>query len=295
MRENFDEYLAAQLEKFKGIAYPIKSYTIERALIRYAKCMSLHPNPEDEFSKPDVGPSKRIISEYERSFREADARNYLEEPIVVEKMHPEGYMIINGHHRWAAYYRIGRKIVPVNVVNLTHEADIRKMVEGSVNDKRVTMDLDEVVFGTDERGAVERRPLFPYNLIFKENIKAGTLSLLNYFDGKGYDVWLYTSKFYSVEYIRRYLKRYHVKITGIVTGTARNNLGLKGEKREVDKLLASKYKRTINIDSDTVLVINSETKEFEEHEIDKTRGKWSQMIMELIDKIDPKEENSDEK
>ena len=33
----------------------------------------------------------------------------------------------------------------------------------------------------------------------------------------------------------------------------------------------------------------------EEYEIDNTRGKWSQMIMELIDKINPKEENSDEK
>ena len=26
----------------------------------------------------------------------------LEDPIVVEKVHPDGYMILNGHHRWAA-------------------------------------------------------------------------------------------------------------------------------------------------------------------------------------------------
>ena len=44
------------------------------------------------------------------------------EPIPVEKMYPEGYMILNGHHRWAAALRLGQPEIPVKIVNLTHEA-----------------------------------------------------------------------------------------------------------------------------------------------------------------------------
>ena len=30
-----------------------------------------------------------------------------EEPLIVEKVHPEGYMLLNGHHRWAAALKTG--------------------------------------------------------------------------------------------------------------------------------------------------------------------------------------------
>ncbi|MBP3241914.1 MAG: ParB N-terminal domain-containing protein [Oribacterium sp.] len=33
------------------------------------------------------------------------------DPIIVEKMYPDGYMILNGHHRWAAATRLGLKKV----------------------------------------------------------------------------------------------------------------------------------------------------------------------------------------
>ncbi|MBR0409403.1 MAG: hypothetical protein IJI25_00145 [Eubacterium sp.] len=65
-----------------------------------ADCSSLHPNPYDEFSQPEVGPSYRIISEYESRYLDAMKHGryyyfyYKNEPILVEKMYPEGYMIL---------------------------------------------------------------------------------------------------------------------------------------------------------------------------------------------------------
>ncbi|MCR4831375.1 MAG: hypothetical protein K5883_07980 [Pseudobutyrivibrio sp.] len=57
-------------------------------------------------------------------------------------------MILNGHHRWAVALRLGYSNIPVKIVNLTHESDIKQILSNSTHDKRVTMDLDEVVFLT---------------------------------------------------------------------------------------------------------------------------------------------------
>ena len=71
-------------------------------------------------------------------------QSIMDDPITVEKVHPDGYMILNGHHRWAAAMRVGIKMIPVKIVNLTNEVDIEKMLRASNNDKRATLDLDEV-------------------------------------------------------------------------------------------------------------------------------------------------------
>ena len=42
-------------------------------------------------------------------------------------------------HRW-------QEKVPVNLVNLTHDADIKEMISNAVHDRRVSLDLDEVIF-----------------------------------------------------------------------------------------------------------------------------------------------------
>lgn len=85
-------------------------------LTHKASCNKLHPNPTDEFCMPKIGPSYRIISGYEKKFREAINNGESPEkgwgdPIIVEKMYPDGYMILNGHHRWAAATRLGLKKV----------------------------------------------------------------------------------------------------------------------------------------------------------------------------------------
>ena len=285
MSITFEEHLSNEKNKYFGISFPVKAGVLQRLLIKKASPLSLHPNPEDEFSMSEVGPSFRIISEYESTFRRNEQLDtkHTEEPIVVEKMHPDGYLIINGHHRWAAYYKIGRRSVPVSIVNLTHADDIKKMIESASNDRRVTFDLDEVIFCSDENEAAEKGPGFPFDLYFKERIRLGVPALFNYLSGKGYDIWVYSSKFYSMDYISSYLKKYHVDITGIVTGTAKKTGADNKAKKEIDSLMARKYKYTLHIDNDTVLKIEGSTGDFKEYEIDKEKGNWSQAVMNIIE------------
>ncbi|MBQ7614862.1 MAG: ParB-like nuclease domain-containing protein [Butyrivibrio sp.] len=286
-REPFEKYLEDQIKKYNGIAFPVKSSLLRRAFVQKANVLDLHPNPDDEFTKPGIGPSYRIISEYVNKFRENQEKGFgmNTEPLIIEKMHPEGYMLVNGHHRWAAYYKLDKKRVPVSVVNLTHEEDIIKMIESGTNDKRVTFDLDEVVFGATGEDEVEKSPSLFFTWTYKEKIKKGIPALFIYLSHKGYDIWVYTSKFYSIDYIRGYMKKYHVNVTGIITGTGRNVGFSESAKSNIDKKIAGKYKYTLHIDNDSVVRTNTQTKEFEDYEIKTEKKNWSQAIMDIVEKM----------
>ncbi len=287
MQEHFNTYLENQVKKYGGISFPVKSGVFMRAFVKRAKTTDLHPNPDDEFIKPGVGPSYRIISEYEEKLRTASlgAYNPFADPIIVEKMHPDGYMIVNGHHRWAAFYRQGWKRVPVQVVNLTHMDDVIKMLENASSNKRVTLDLDEVVFGSTNEDEVEKRPTMHFGLIHKERIKKGIPALFNFFSLKGYDIWVYTANLYSIEYIRSYMKKYHVNVTGIITGTGRNAGFGDSANSKIASLMAGQYKYTLHIDNDMLVITNSETKEFTDYEIKTEKTNWSQAIMDIVGKL----------
>ena len=189
---SFDEFIAEEVKKYKGIYVPVKAGILRRAIIRKARLSRLHPNPDDEFCMPKVGPNYQIISEYIRSFRleRAHSKNYCEEPLTVEKVRPDGYLILNGHHRWAAALRLGYSRIPIRIVDLTRDTDIKTILKNTRHDKRVTLDLDEVVFRKPGEGPLEKPLPFPAGRIYKERLRLGIPALFHYLNKKGYDIWV---------------------------------------------------------------------------------------------------------
>ena len=284
-RIDFKHYLSEELEKYNGVAFPVKDGSFHRLITKKADVKSLHPNPEDEFCSPEIGPSYRIISEYEAEYLDAMRRGqyyYSGEPVIVEKMHPDGYMIMNGHHRWAAAVRLGRKDIPVKIVNLTQKEDIKQMLRNSVHERRVTMDLDEVVFCTGEDMEAEAPLPAPWDRVYKEKLRRGIPALFRYLRKNGFDIWVYSSEYYSFDFIQNLFKRYHADVTGVVTGTARKT-GLKAaDKKKVEEKIASRFLYTVHIDDGMVLKINSRTKDFEDYELTGPRKRWAREVMETI-------------
>ena len=144
--------------KYKGVYVPVKAGLLRRFLITKLPPDKLHPNPDDEFCFPEIGPNYQIVSNYESEMRQfrndrmggsVYAHIGAFDPLYVQKIRPDGYMILNGHHRWAAARRVGLKTVDVKIVDLTQQSDIKKMLSSARHDKRVTLDLDEVVFCSD--------------------------------------------------------------------------------------------------------------------------------------------------
>jgi len=287
-KTQLDEYVAKDLEKQKGVSIPVHAGLLERLLVRKTACTNLHPNAEDEFSMPSVGPSYRIISEYETKFREAlhMDRDPFDDPLMVEKLRPHGYLLLNGHHRWAAAMRCQIKRVPIKIINCATESDIKTIIEKSQHDKRATIDLDEVIFRTANDEYIEKKAFtFPLSLRFKQRIRLGIPALFYCLSKHGYDIWVYAADFYSIDDIRKFFKAYSVHVDGIVTGVSKLNKIHSESEARMKELINNKYQMTLHIDNDAILETHT-TKEFEEYAIDATGEEWSKKAIAIVEEIE---------
>lgn len=286
----FDQFLAAEVAKYKGIAVPRRAGLLERALRRLVKAEKIHPNPDDEFCMPEIGPNYEIITHYGEAIRDAQLKygnaTLFADRLTVEKMSPDGYMILNGHHRWAACHRQGMEKIPVQIVNVTHEEDIRTMLARSDNHKRVTLDLDEVVFRPKEDKNVERVRRLALRPLDRKPIRIGIPALFRFLRKNGYDVWVYTQNFYSFDDVQHCFRMRLAAVTGAVTGTGRKVFSdPEGERKEVEKLFADKYSVTLHIDQNMLLKTRRGDKAFEEFPLTDTCSGWSREIMDIVQKM----------
>ncbi|MBR5110565.1 MAG: ParB N-terminal domain-containing protein [Clostridia bacterium] len=261
-------------------------------MVRKAACEKLHPNPDDEFCNPAIGLNDEIIAKYHNQIRIAQKRGMyaISEPLTVEKMYPDGYIILNGHHRWAAAIRMGMPEVPIEIVNLTQAADVQRMIRKAKHDKRVTLDLDEVVFLSDQKAPAEKKLPFPLGMFYPERLRLGIPALFHFLKTNGYDIWVYSANYRSMDHIRHYFLFHHIRLDGIVTGTARKREGFEAERTAVRDLLSKKYVSTLHIDQQSLLVINDRIRQYEEHTLSGHADSWSWEIMEIVGAFEKHEE-----
>ncbi len=284
-----EEYVAKDIEERKGVSIPVHAGLLERLLVRKVSCQKLHPNAEDEFSIPSVGPSHKIISKYESQFRTAMKRGDppFDDPLIVEKLRPNGYLLLNGHHRWAAAMRCNIKKVPIRIINYASESDIKTILKKSQHDKRVTIDLDEVIFRSPDYEYLEKKAfIFPLSLRFKQRVRLGVPALLYYFAQHGYDIWVYASEFYSIDDIQKFFKAYSVRVDGIITGVGKRDQNNSESEKRMKELINNKYQMTLHIDNDAILETHNKTKKFAEYEINATGEEWSQKAIAIVEEIE---------
>ncbi len=285
----FRDFLREETEKYRGVAMPLRAGLLRCALIREVSAKKLHPNPDNGFCLTNVGPNEGIIAAYEQRIREMQGRGrhcFFDDPLTVQRMYPEGYMILKGHHRWAAAIRAGLRTVPVRVVDLTRAEDIRRMVLKARNSKRVVFDLDEVVFREESEGAVEKALPTPLNRLYPHRLRLGIPALFHDLSLMGYDVWVYTASYWSAEYVRHLFRLYHTRVAGIVTGTSRKGHGDAESRESLEALIANKYPLTVHIDSGTVLSVAGASKRFEEFPLSGSARTWSKEILEVLRKAE---------
>lgn len=288
-KSQFMEYVLNDIESRKGVAIPVHANLIERLVVRKTYCKNIHPNPEDEFSMESVGPSYKIIGEYESQFRDAlrMERRPFAEALTVEKLRPDGYQLLNGHHRWAAAMRCGIKRAPIRIINCASESDIKTIIENSLHDKRVALDLDEVVFRPDDNDYLEKKAFtFPMSLRFKKRLRLGIPALFYYLVRHGYDIWVYAADFYSIDDIRKFFRAYSVHVDGIITGMDKREQIRSERVTRMKELINNKYKMTLHIDNETILETHSRNKDFKEYDIASSEEDWAKKVIEKIEEIE---------
>ena len=94
-------HIREDLEKTEGKRDVVKANPIEMMMVKKVSPEELHVNPADEFSFPDIGPNDAVF----------------EEPILVNKIKYGGYLILNGHHRWAGALKARVKKIRIKIQN----------------------------------------------------------------------------------------------------------------------------------------------------------------------------------
>jgi len=277
--DDYRKYVLDDLKKYETIRAPMEAGMIERLIVTQKDPHVLHPNPADEFSMPHIGPNYGIVNRYFQQIR-AGSKSVWKEPLMVEKMSPEGYLILNGHHRWFAAIKAGAEKVPVRVVNLVHEKELNEMLQSSSRDKRAVFDLDEVLWiMEDEKNApAENAPGFLAGCRYKQRLRQYAPILLRELGKMGYDTWVYTAGYYSVEYIRGFFKAYGVKIDGVVNGAKRSRKGGKSEFAALNK----KYRETLHIDLEHLTRIRPAENDFDYFTLDRDEGNWSVKVLKTV-------------
>ena len=109
-------------------------------------------------------------------------------------------------------------------------------------------------------------------------MRLGIPALFRFLKRNGYDVWVYTSRYISMEYLENYLKGYHTYVSGIVTGMSHKS----NSSGNLEKILRDRYLVTVHIDRNSVLRVNRGTRSFEEYPLSGSAETWSQEIMDIF-------------
>lgn len=116
---NLQAMIQEDLEKMKGRLNPVKAGFLEKRGIKKVSPTQLHVNPADEFSFPSIGPNLAIVENYSSLARRQYSMGDLvfEEPLQVNKLSQGGYLILNGHHRWAGAIRACVPTIRIKIID----------------------------------------------------------------------------------------------------------------------------------------------------------------------------------
>ena len=265
VNKEFQEWVLDDLKDYESISHPVKASLLERVLVKKIDKEKLHPNPKDEFSDPEIGPNYEIVKKYfdEITFYLTHVSAPEMEPLIVEKMSVGGYMILNGHHRWLAAKRCNKfKKIPIDIVNVSQESDIIDAVNRSDNKLCISIDLDEVLMynGTDYPADMEL--IFPFNIFLPGKIRKNAPYMIKELQKNGFDVWVYTGSYKSVQYIDRFLRMHKINVQGIING-----MKTKKVSGNMMNAFKEKYKTIVHLDNDSVLIVKPENREFDTYEL----------------------------
>lgn len=150
---------------------------------------------------------------------------------------------------------------------------------------KVSFDLDDTLFVSPVNFKTEKELKFPFNKIYKERLRYGTIKLLQAIKEQNIELWIYTTSFRSERYIRSLFRCYGIKLDSVVNGE-RHALEIQGDKTEVmPSKFPGYYRIDLHIDDDISVANNGRTYGFRVHLVGAQDDEWDSKIMEEIEKI----------
>lgn len=156
--------------------------------------------------------------------------------------------------------------------------------------KRVSFDLDEVLFVNPETHKTEPPLPFPFCLIFKEQLRLGSPRLISMLQEMGYDVWIYTSSYRTERYIRTLFRLYRVHLDGVVNAQRHEREVQAGRREMLPQKMPNRYRITLHIDDETIIMTAGRDYGFEVFQLNAQDDEWEQKIIARLQGIERREQ-----
>ena len=116
---DLERMIQEDLQNMKGRLETVKAGALEKMIPKKVKLSLLHVNPDDEFTFPNIGPNTAIVENYCTLARRqySMGEKVFDEPVQVNKLRQGGYLILNGHHRWAGVIRAGVPVIRIQITD----------------------------------------------------------------------------------------------------------------------------------------------------------------------------------
>ncbi len=150
---------------------------------------------------------------------------------------------------------------------------------------KVSFDLDEVLFVNPANHKIEDPPKFPFDRLYKERVRLGTKELIPKLRELGFDVWVYTSSFRSVNYIKYLFRHYGVTFDGIINGQ-RHQKEVQGDRPyPMPTKLPNFYQISLHIDDEEIVATYGKSYGFDVYQLDAQDDDWAEKIIDRAIKI----------
>ncbi len=147
---------------------------------------------------------------------------------------------------------------------------------------RVSFDLDETLFIDPKISEIEKEFGFIWKVLYKERLRKGFLELAAELRKNKIEIWIYTTSFRSIGYIKRYFKKYGIKFDGIVNG-AIHQQKVQGNKLEVQpSKYPPRFKIDLHIDDDKSVKANGDTLGFKTLILEQSDRSWTEKVLNLV-------------
>ena len=150
---------------------------------------------------------------------------------------------------------------------------------------RISFDLDDTLFVSEEKFKVEAPLRFPFCAIYKERLRLGTIALMKALREQGMELWVYTTSFRSEQYIRGLFRCYGIKFDNIVNGARHAREVQAGRMEAMPSKYPSKYRIDLHIDDDHSVAENGRTYGFHVLIVGGQDDNWTDKIIEEIERI----------
>lgn len=149
---------------------------------------------------------------------------------------------------------------------------------------RVSFDLDDTLFVSPKSFKTEEGLMFPFNLIYKDRLRLGTVELMKWILEQGIELWIYTTSFRTEKYIRRLFRHYGIKLNSVVNRERHAKEVQAGKHESMPSKYPGKYRIDLHIDDDISVVQNGKAYGFKVFLIGESDDAWADKVKSEISK-----------